>query len=148
MYNVMVGWLTVKDKTCVTYVKIRPLYKVRMCQDQAHTRANDTYGTITQHLSFQKKIKQSYSLSIFLCSNSALSYILHQSSIAYQSSNYLEAILSNAFNEGFIDLLVLVLMFSSSGSLTTEDFCGDGTGSSGTKCSRLRRISFVGVSIM
>ena len=40
-------------------------------------------------------------------------------------------------------------MFSSSGSLTTEDFCGDfGTGSSGTKCSRLRRISFVGVSII
>ena len=47
-------------------IKIRPLYKVRMRQDQAHTRAHDTYGTITQHLSFQKKInKQSYSLSIF-----------------------------------------------------------------------------------
>ena len=121
-------------------IKIRPLYKVRMRQDQAHTRAHDAYGTVTQHLSFQKKIiKQSYSLSIFLCSNSALSYILHRSSMAYQSSNYLEAILSNAFNEGFIDLLGLVLMFSSSGSLMTEDFCGDfGTGSSGTKCSRLR----------
>ena len=40
-------------------------------------------------------------------------------------------------------------MFSSSGSLATEDFCGDfGTGSSGTKCPRLRRISFVDVSIM
>ena len=40
-------------------------------------------------------------------------------------------------------------MFSSSGYLTTEDFCGDfGTGSSGTKGSRLRLISFVGVSIM
>ena len=114
-------------------IKIRPLYKVRMCQGQAHTRAHDTYGTITQHLSFQKKkkkIKQSYSLSIFLCSNSALSYILHQISIAYQSSNYLEAILSNAFNESFIDLLGLVLMFSSSGS--GDDF---GTGFSGTKCS-------------
>ena len=37
-------------------IKIRPLYKVRMHQDQAHTRAHDTYGTITQHLSFQKKI--------------------------------------------------------------------------------------------
>ena len=130
-------------------IKVRPPYKERMRQDQAHTRAHDTYGTITQHLSFQKKKnKQSYSLSIFLCFNSASSYILHQSSIAYQSSNYLEAILSNAFNESFIDLLGLVLMFSSSGSLTTEE-CGDfGTGSSGTKCSRLRRVSFVGVSIM
>ena len=40
-------------------------------------------------------------------------------------------------------------MFSFSGSLTTEDFCGDfGIGSSGNKCSRLRRISFVSVSIM
>ena len=127
-------------------IKIRPPYKVRMRQDPAHTRAHDTYGTITQHLSFQKKLK-SYSLSIFLCSNSALSYILHQSSIAYQSNNYLEAILSNAFNESFIDLLGLVLMFSSSGSLTAEE-CGDfGTGSSGTKCSRLRRISFIGVTI-
>ena len=78
-----------------------------------------------------------------------LSSIRHQCSIAYQSNNYEEAILSNAFNEGFMDLLGLVLMFSSSGSLTTEDFCGDfETGSSGTKCSRLRRISFVGFSIM
>ena len=121
-----------------------------MCQDQAHTRAHDTYGTITQHLSFQKKIvKQSSSLSIFLCSNSALNYILHQCLIAHQSSNYEEVILSNAFNEGFIDLSGLVLMFSSSGSLTTEDFCGDfGTGSNGTKCSWLRRISFLGVSII
>ena len=58
--------------------------------------------------------------------NSALSHILHQSSIAYQSSNYLEAVLSKAFNESFIDLLGLVLMFSSSGS--GGDF---GTGSSG-----------------
>ena len=57
-------------------IKIRPPYKVRMHQDQARTRAHDTYGTITQHLPFQKKIiKQSYSLSIFLCSSSALSYI-------------------------------------------------------------------------
>ena len=31
-------------------IKIQPLYKVRMLQDQAHTRAHDTYGTITQHL--------------------------------------------------------------------------------------------------
>ena len=46
-------------------IKIRPLYKERMRQDQAHTRAHDTYGTITQHLSFQKQNKQSYSLSIF-----------------------------------------------------------------------------------
>ena len=130
-------------------IKIRPLYKEHMRQDQAHTRAHDTYGTITQHLSFQKKKKTVLQFIHFLCSNSASSYILHQSSIAYQSSNYLEAILSNAFNESFIDLLGLVLMFSSSGSLTTEDFCGDfATGSSGTKCSRLRRISFVGVSIM
>ena len=30
-------------------IKIRPPYKVRMRQDQAHTRAHDTYGTITQH---------------------------------------------------------------------------------------------------
>ena len=29
-------------------IKIRPLYKERMRQDQAHTRAHDTYGTITQ----------------------------------------------------------------------------------------------------
>ena len=131
-------------------IKIRPPYKERMRQDQAHTRAHDTYGTITQHLSFQKKKQNSLTVyPIFLHFNSALSYVLHQSSIAYQSSNYLEAILSNAFNESFIDLLGLVLMFSSSGSLTTEDFCGDfATGSSGTKCSRLRRISFVGVSIM
>ena len=128
-------------------IKIRPLYKVRMRQDQAHTRAHDTYGTITQHLSFQKK-KVLQFIQFFLRFNSALSYVLHQSSIAYQSSNYLEAILSNTFNESFIDLLGLILMFSSSSSLTAED-CGDfGTGSSGTKCSRLRRISFVGVSIM
>ena len=53
--------------------------------------------------------------------------------VAHQSSNYEEAILSNAFNEGFIDLLGLVFIFSSSGSLTTEDFCGVfGTGFSGT----------------
>ena len=36
-------------------IKIRPLYKVRMRQDQAHTRAHDTYGTITQHLSTFEK---------------------------------------------------------------------------------------------
>ena len=131
-------------------IKIRLLYKVHMRQDQSHTRAHDTYGTITQHLSFQKKLLNSLTVyPFFLRSNSALSYLLHQCSIAHQSSNYVEVILSNAFNEGFIDLLGLVLMFSSSGSLTTEDFCGDfGTGSSGTKCSRLQRISFVGVSIM
>ena len=29
-------------------IKIRPPYKVRMRQDPAHTRAHDTYGTITQ----------------------------------------------------------------------------------------------------
>ena len=85
----------------------------------------------------------------FLCSNSALSSILHQCSIAFKSNNYEEAIISNAFNEDFIDLLGLVLMFSSSGSLTTEDFYGDfGTGSSGTECSQLGRMSFDGVSIM
>ena len=45
---------------------------------------------------------------------------------------------SNAFNEDFMDLLGLVFMFSSRGSLTAERFCGDfGTGSSGTKCSWL-----------
>ena len=33
-------------------IKIRPLYKVRMCQDQARTRTHDTYGTITQQLTF------------------------------------------------------------------------------------------------
>ena len=90
-------------------IKIRPLYKVRMHQGQARTRAHDTYGTTTQHLSFKKKIILTVLQFIhFLRSNSALSYILHQSSIAYQSSNYLEAILSNAFNESFIDLLGLV----------------------------------------
>ena len=30
-------------------IQIRPPYKVRMRQGQAHTRAHDTYGTITQH---------------------------------------------------------------------------------------------------
>ena len=29
-------------------IRIRPLYKVRMRQDQARTRALDTHGTITQ----------------------------------------------------------------------------------------------------
>ena len=31
-------------------IKTRPLYKVRMRQDQARTRAHDTYGTIAHHL--------------------------------------------------------------------------------------------------
>ena len=148
----MVGWLTVKDKTCVTYDSHVDQDSASL--QSAHAPRSSSYKGAWylrnyNTTSFLPKKKQSYSLSIFLCSNSTLSYILHQSSIAYQSSNYLEAILSNAFNESFIDLLGLVLMFSSSGSLTTEDFCGDfATGSSGTKCSRLRRISFVGVSIM
>ena len=36
-------------RTTAMLIKIRPLYKVRMRQDQAHTRAHDTDGTITQH---------------------------------------------------------------------------------------------------
>ena len=40
-------------------IKIRPPYKVRMRQDQARTRAHDTYGTVTQHISFQKTILNS-----------------------------------------------------------------------------------------
>ena len=52
----MVGWLTVTDETCVTYGshvnQNSTPYKVRMRQDKARTY--DTYGTITQHLSFQK----------------------------------------------------------------------------------------------
>ena len=36
-------------------IKIRPPYKERMRQDQAHTRAHDTYGTVTQHSQHAKK---------------------------------------------------------------------------------------------
>ena len=39
-------------------IKIRLPYKVRMRQDQARTQVHDTYGTITQHLSFKKKNKR------------------------------------------------------------------------------------------
>ena len=38
-------------------IKSRPLYKVRMRQDQAHTSADDSYGTITQQLSARKQFK-------------------------------------------------------------------------------------------
>ena len=34
--------------TAAMLIKIRPPYKVRMRQDQARTRAHDTYETITQ----------------------------------------------------------------------------------------------------
>ena len=54
----MVGWLTVKDKTCVTYgshvnqdsTSLQSVHAPRSNMYAAH----DTYRTITQNLSFQK----------------------------------------------------------------------------------------------
>ena len=46
-------------------IKIRPPYKVCMHQDQAHTRAHDTYGTITQHFPSRKTLLNSLTVYPF-----------------------------------------------------------------------------------
>ena len=79
----------------------------------------------------------------------APSISLHRFFFDYQFCNYVEAIFSKAFSEGCIVLFGLDFMFSSGGSFTTVDVLVDfGTGSNGIKCSRLRRISLLGVSII
>ena len=74
----------------------------------------------------------------------APSLSLHQCLTVYKFSNYFEDdTFSKAFSEGCTVFFGLDFMFSSGGSFTTIDVLGDfGTGSSGIKCSRLRRISF------